>query len=74
MLYNSDGKVVGVATGDMGINKEGAPKATFARGIELRAKQTLFGEGCRGSLSEVTPPAPPQHPRCPYSHPVHIPQ
>ncbi|QDZ20411.1 electron transfer flavoprotein-ubiquinone oxidoreductase [Chloropicon primus] len=47
------GRVVrGVATADMGISKEGAMKDTFARGIELRARVTLFGEGCRGSLSE----------------------
>mmetsp|Transcript_1818 Transcript_1818/g.3182 ORF Transcript_1818/g.3182 Transcript_1818/m.3182 type:complete len:601 (-) Transcript_1818:92-1894(-) len=52
VLFNSDGQVVGVATGDMGIAKDGSHKGTYTRGIELRAKQTLFGEGCRGSLSE----------------------
>jgi electron-transferring-flavoprotein dehydrogenase len=47
-----DGRVVGVATGDMGIGKDGAPTGNFARGMELRATYTIFGEGCRGSLSK----------------------
>jgi electron-transferring-flavoprotein dehydrogenase len=47
-----DGRVVGVATGDMGIGKDGAPTGNFTRGIELRATYTIFGEGCRGSLSK----------------------
>ena len=51
VLYE-DGKVVGIATSDMGLDKEGKPKDTYARGMELRGKQTLLGEGCRGSLSE----------------------
>jgi electron-transferring-flavoprotein dehydrogenase len=41
-----------VATRDAGISKNGEQKDSFARGIELRAKQTLFAEGARGSLSE----------------------
>ncbi len=45
--------VAGVATGDMGIGKDGHHKAGFARGMELRAKYTLFAEGARGSLSKV---------------------
>ena len=44
--------VVGVATRDMGLDKQGKPKATFTRGIALKAKQTLLAEGARGSLSE----------------------
>ena len=44
--------VVGVATRDMGIDKQGQPKATFTRGIALKAQQTLLAEGARGSLSE----------------------
>jgi len=53
VLYSEDGsRVVGVATRDVGLNKAGEPKPTFERGIELRARQTLFSEGCRGSLSE----------------------
>jgi electron-transferring-flavoprotein dehydrogenase len=45
--------VAGVATGDMGIGKDGKPKAGFTRGMELRAKYTLFAEGARGSLSKA---------------------
>ncbi len=44
--------VVGIATGDVGIGKDGKPTDSYARGMELRAKQTLFGEGARGSCSE----------------------
>jgi electron-transferring-flavoprotein dehydrogenase len=47
-----DGKVVGVATGDMGISRNGEPNANFTRGMELRAKYTIFGEGARGSLTK----------------------
>ncbi|MDE8347903.1 MAG: electron transfer flavoprotein-ubiquinone oxidoreductase [Acidocella sp.] len=47
-----DGRVVGVATGDMGIGKDGQPTGNFTRGIELRATYTIFAEGCRGSLSK----------------------
>ncbi|GBG30209.1 Electron transfer flavoprotein-ubiquinone oxidoreductase, mitochondrial [Hondaea fermentalgiana] len=52
VLYNEAGGVVGVATGDMGISKAGEVKDTFMRGMELRAKQTVFAEGARGSCSE----------------------
>jgi electron-transferring-flavoprotein dehydrogenase len=52
VLYDDKGRVVGVATRDMGIGKDGQPKDTFTRGMELRAKQTLFAEGARGSCSE----------------------
>src|SRR4051812_44012426 len=45
--------VVGVATGDMGIAKDGTPRGDFTRGMELRAKYTLFAEGARGSLSKI---------------------
>ena len=51
VLFESDA-VAGVATGDMGIGKDGHHKAGFARGMELRAKYTLFAEGARGSLSK----------------------
>jgi electron-transferring-flavoprotein dehydrogenase len=47
-----DNAVVGVATGDMGIGKSGEPNASFTRGMELRARYTLFAEGARGSLSK----------------------
>jgi len=52
VLYNDDGAVTGVATGDMGLGKDGAPKDNFTRGMELRAKYTLFAEGARGSLGK----------------------
>jgi len=53
VLYHEDGKSVkGVATTDVGVAKDGAPKDSFERGMELHAKATLFGEGCRGSLSK----------------------
>ena len=51
-LLEQDGRIVGVATGDMGIGRDGRPTAQFARGMELRATYTLFAEGCRGSLSK----------------------
>ncbi|MBZ6075961.1 electron transfer flavoprotein-ubiquinone oxidoreductase [Microvirga puerhi] len=47
-----DGKAVGVATGDMGIDRNGEPNANFTRGMELRAKYTIFAEGARGSLTK----------------------
>lgn len=53
VLYNQDRTAVkGVATRDMGIDKNGKPKDTFERGVELHARQTLFAEGARGSCSE----------------------
>jgi len=53
VLYSDDGKqVLGVATRDVGIDKDGQAKPSFERGIELRAKQTIFSEGVRGSCSE----------------------
>ena len=52
VLYGANGEVVGVATGDMGVGKDGKPKDSFTRGMELRAKYTLFAEGARGSLSK----------------------
>ena len=52
ILYDENGSVTGVATGDMGVAKDGEHKDSFMRGMELRAKYTLFGEGVRGSLSK----------------------
>ena len=52
VLYNDDGSVKGVATGDMGIGKDGTPKDTHEPGYELHAKYTLFAEGCRGHLGK----------------------
>jgi electron-transferring-flavoprotein dehydrogenase len=51
-VLEEDERVVGVATGDMGIGKNGEPTENFARGMELRATYTLFAEGCRGSLTK----------------------
>ena len=51
-LLEEDGRIVGIATGDMGVGKDGEPTANFQRGMELRARYTLFAEGCRGSLSK----------------------
>ncbi|MBU6449575.1 MAG: 4Fe-4S dicluster domain-containing protein [Rhodospirillales bacterium] len=47
-----NGRVVGIATGDMGIGKDGKPTGNYARGMELRATYTIFAEGCRGSLTK----------------------
>jgi len=52
VLYGERGEVAGVATGDMGVGKNGKHKEGFARGMELRGKYTLFAEGARGSLSK----------------------
>lgn len=51
-LLEEDGRIVGIATGDMGVGKDGEPTDAFQRGMELRARYTLFAEGCRGSLSK----------------------
>ena len=53
LLFDRNGAVAGVATGDMGIGKDGQHKDAFARGMELRAKYTLFAEGARGNLSKI---------------------
>jgi electron-transferring-flavoprotein dehydrogenase len=52
VLYDEKGRVVGVATGDMGVGRDGAPKDSFVRGMELRGKYTLIAEGVRGSLAK----------------------
>ena len=51
VLHHEDGRVKGVATGAMGLDREGQPKANFEPGMELHATYTLFAEGCRGSLT-----------------------
>jgi electron-transferring-flavoprotein dehydrogenase len=51
VLYDDNGAVVGIATRDQGVGKDGQPKDSFTRGYELRGRQTLFGEGVRGSCS-----------------------
>nr|WP_211331908.1 electron transfer flavoprotein-ubiquinone oxidoreductase [Inmirania thermothiophila] len=52
VLYDEDGAVRGVATGDMGIGRDGKPTANYTPGVELHARMTLFAEGCRGSLTQ----------------------
>jgi electron-transferring-flavoprotein dehydrogenase len=52
ILQNADGAVTGVATGDMGVGRDGKPKPSFTRGMELRGKYPLFAEGAHGSLTK----------------------
>lgn len=52
ILFAEDGQVKGVATGDMGVTRDGQHSEHYQPGMELHAKQTLFSEGCRGSLTE----------------------
>jgi electron-transferring-flavoprotein dehydrogenase len=52
VLYTDTGAVRGVATGDMGVAKDGTHKPGYQPGMELHARYTLFAEGCRGSLSQ----------------------
>jgi electron-transferring-flavoprotein dehydrogenase len=52
VLYNEDGSVKGVATGNMGIGKDGEPTDNFQLGMELHAKYTVFAEGARGHLGK----------------------
>jgi len=53
VLYNDDGSVKGVATGDMGIARDGTHKDSYTPGMELHAKYTFFAEGVRGSLTKM---------------------
>ncbi|WP_207456217.1 electron transfer flavoprotein-ubiquinone oxidoreductase [Azospirillum sp. SYSU D00513] len=53
VLYDDAGAVIGVATGDMGIGKNGEKTHNYQPGVELQAKQTIFAEGCRGSLTKT---------------------
>ena len=53
VLFNDDGAVKGIATGDMGRGKDGKPGPSFEPGMELHAKYTFFAEGCRGHLSKT---------------------
>ncbi len=52
VLFNEDGSVKGVATGNMGVNREGEASSSFQIGMELHAKYTLFAEGARGHLGK----------------------
>jgi len=53
VLYHEDGSVKGVATGDMGVTKSGEQGPNYQPGMELHARQTIFAEGCRGSLTKT---------------------
>jgi electron-transferring-flavoprotein dehydrogenase len=53
VLYDDNGAVAGVATGDMGVGRDGKPMDNFVRGMELRGKYTLIAEGARGSLTKL---------------------
>ncbi len=53
VLYDDDSRVRGVATGDMGIGRNGEPTERYTPGVELVARETLFAEGCRGSLTKT---------------------
>ncbi len=52
VLFDDDGRVIGVATGDMGVDRNGQPKNTYQPGYELKGKYTVFAEGCRGHLGK----------------------
>ncbi|QQO36093.1 electron transfer flavoprotein-ubiquinone oxidoreductase [Bradyrhizobium diazoefficiens] len=52
VLFDEQGAVKGIATGDMGVGRDGKPKDSFTRGMELLGKYTLFAEGARGSLTK----------------------
>ena len=52
VLYGENGEVTGIATGDMGVSHSGEHKDSYMQGMELRAKYTLFSEGCRGHLGK----------------------
>lgn len=52
VLYHETGAVKGILTGDMGVDKEGKQTANYQAGMELHAKQTVFAEGCHGSLTK----------------------
>ncbi|CAF3443279.1 unnamed protein product [Rotaria socialis] len=52
ILFHDDGSIKGLGTNDVGIAKDGSPKCSFARGMELHAKCTIFAEGCHGHLTK----------------------
>jgi electron-transferring-flavoprotein dehydrogenase len=53
VLYDGSGRVVGVATGDMGVGRDGKPTENYQPGVELHATYSIFAEGCRGSLTKT---------------------
>lgn len=52
VIYGDEGQVVGIGTGDMGLDEAGKPKDTYMPGMDLLAKYTIFSEGCRGHLGK----------------------
>ncbi|PKY08208.1 electron transfer flavo protein-ubiquinone oxidoreductase mitochondrial precursor [Aspergillus campestris IBT 28561] len=52
LVYNAEGSVLGVATNDLGVGRDGKAKDSFERGMEFHARVTLLGEGCHGSLTK----------------------
>lgn len=52
ILYDKNNNVVGISTNDVGIHKDGSPKKSFERGMEIRGKCTIFAEGCHGHLAK----------------------
>jgi len=52
VLYDETGRVRGIATGDMGVGRDGEPSENYTPGVELHATYTIFAEGCRGSLTK----------------------
>ena len=53
VLYDDNGQVQGIATGDMGVGRDGQPTENYQPGVALHARYTLFAEGCRGSLTKT---------------------
>ncbi|ORX94314.1 hypothetical protein K493DRAFT_329963 [Basidiobolus meristosporus CBS 931.73] len=53
VIYDEEGRVKGIATNDVGLDKNGQPKDSFERGMEIHGKVTLFAEGCHGSLTKT---------------------
>lgn len=53
VLYDGNGQVQGIATGDMGVGRDGQPTENYQPGVALHARYTLFAEGCRGSLTKT---------------------
>ena len=53
VLYDESGRVIGIATGDMGVGRDGKPTDNYQPGVELLATYTIFAEGCRGSLTKT---------------------
>lgn len=71
-LYHEDGSIKGIATNDVGIDKTGGPKDSFARGMDFHGKITIFAEGCRGSESQKLIEKFQLHGECPQAYGIGI--